>query len=91
MWAKDCCGFAEINHGKVTSKAHGFNIDGNHTHAGVRVWEGCYTEVSTNAIFRYWDGHAIAGPAINPVQVFSSSFNTALHLVLRPHFLVHFV
>jgi hypothetical protein len=33
----------------------------------------------------------MAGLGNNPVQGFRSSFNTALQLVLRPHFLVHFV
>jgi hypothetical protein len=33
----------------------------------------------------------MAGPGNNLVQVFATSFNTALQLVLRPHFLVHFV
>jgi hypothetical protein len=57
-WAKECSGFAEVNHGRVTSKAHGFNIDGHHTHAGVRMWEECYTELAAHALFRYWDDHA---------------------------------
>jgi hypothetical protein len=39
--------------------------------------------------------HRMAGLGNNPVQVFAtypgSSFNTALQLVLRPHFLVHLV
>jgi hypothetical protein len=52
--------------------------------ANMNDWnEGEHAPNIRKEVDKAWSKLTIAGPAINPVQVFRSSFNTALQLVLR--------
>jgi len=90
--AVGCADLAPSNLAPLTSKINPppFAIQ-QHVQPAPRRKLGRWPTAVTLLAGTFWPRRLMAGLGNNPVQVFRSSFNTALQLVLRPHFLVHFV